>query len=100
MVLIITTSSGILDYAGCSGLLVKPRRLPGSKIDSTEYPPCLWGCCMLNHALPASVVRKYGEGVPYQMSSTSDRCCSSGFCPFGTCCLLFGHVPDCAAESD
>ncbi|GBL92985.1 hypothetical protein AVEN_54624-1 [Araneus ventricosus] len=36
---------------GRCGLVVKSRlrRVPGSKLDSTEDPPCVWACCTLNH---------------------------------------------------
>ncbi|GBL86385.1 hypothetical protein AVEN_164555-1 [Araneus ventricosus] len=52
------------------------RKFPGSKPNSTENPPCMWACCMLNHKQrttrpPAGVVRNLGQGVPAQASSSS-----------------------------
>ncbi|GBM65392.1 hypothetical protein AVEN_232322-1 [Araneus ventricosus] len=52
------------------------RRVLGSKPDSTEDLPCMWACCTLNHTYgvnrpTAGVVRKFGEGMPVQMSSSS-----------------------------
>ncbi|GBN26897.1 hypothetical protein AVEN_167697-1 [Araneus ventricosus] len=49
------------------------RRVPGSKPDSTEDPPDLLH--VKSHVVakrsPAGVVRKFGEGVPDQVSSSS-----------------------------
>ncbi|GBM99392.1 hypothetical protein AVEN_16057-1, partial [Araneus ventricosus] len=30
-------------------ILLRGRRIPGSKPDSTEDPPCICTCCMPNH---------------------------------------------------
>ncbi|GBN21674.1 hypothetical protein AVEN_104366-1 [Araneus ventricosus] len=51
----------------------------GSKPNSTEYPPCMWVRCTLNHTqeakhYPAGVLRELGEGLPPQVPSfSSDR---------------------------
>ncbi|GBN83307.1 hypothetical protein AVEN_63657-1 [Araneus ventricosus] len=56
-----------MNTEGRSGLVVRLRiRVPGSKPDSTEDPPCMWPCFTLNHMYeakrpPASVLRKLGE---------------------------------------
>ncbi|GBN15628.1 hypothetical protein AVEN_51242-1 [Araneus ventricosus] len=47
-------------WKGRSGLVVKSRlwgrRVPGSKLDSTEDPPCIWACCTLNLTLWPNVL--------------------------------------------
>ncbi|GBO18871.1 hypothetical protein AVEN_164753-1 [Araneus ventricosus] len=81
-----------LDIAGLSiptnirgrgGLVVRcrlrDRRVPGSKPDSTKDPPCMWTRCMCNHTYgvkspPADAMRKFGEGAPAQVSSSSSDC--------------------------
>ncbi|GBN24750.1 hypothetical protein AVEN_119557-1 [Araneus ventricosus] len=65
------------------GLEVRPllrgRRDPGSKHDSSVDPPCMSAWCTLNltswvERPAAGGVRKFGEGVPAQVSSSpSDR---------------------------
>ncbi|GBL94265.1 hypothetical protein AVEN_16791-1 [Araneus ventricosus] len=52
------------------------RRAPVLKLDSTQDLPCMRDCCKLHHAQwvkrpPAVVVRKFGQRVPSQMSSSS-----------------------------
>ncbi|GBL89048.1 hypothetical protein AVEN_255191-1 [Araneus ventricosus] len=47
-------------YRGCGGLVVssrlRGRRVPGSKPDSTEEPPCKWVWCTLNPSGPNFLV--------------------------------------------
>ncbi|GBM84166.1 hypothetical protein AVEN_256620-1 [Araneus ventricosus] len=57
---------------------LQDRRVPSSKPDSTEDPSGMLACCTLNQTLggkrpPTDVVRKHGEVVPNQMSSSSNR---------------------------
>ncbi|GBM87223.1 hypothetical protein AVEN_129738-1 [Araneus ventricosus] len=52
------------------------RRDPDSKPDCTEDPPCMWACCTLNNSEvakrpPACMLRRFGEMVPAQVSSSS-----------------------------
>ncbi|GBN95636.1 hypothetical protein AVEN_123418-1 [Araneus ventricosus] len=48
------------------------RRTPGSKADSTKNPPCICVWWTLNPSRPpAAVVRKFREGVPAQVLSSS-----------------------------
>ncbi|GBM70012.1 hypothetical protein AVEN_248830-1 [Araneus ventricosus] len=63
-----------------SGLVVRcrlrGRSVTGSKPESTEDPFVYLACCTLNHTQgatrpPVCVVRKSGEGVPAQVSSSS-----------------------------
>ncbi|GBL94248.1 hypothetical protein AVEN_37944-1 [Araneus ventricosus] len=70
-------SSRLLKSRG--GLVLRSRvlgqKVPGSKSDSTEDSLFLWACYKLNHTYgskspPAVLVRKFGEGVPAQMSSS------------------------------
>ncbi|GBM13535.1 hypothetical protein AVEN_82803-1 [Araneus ventricosus] len=64
----------------CLGLVLTSRLglepSPGSKPDSNEYPSCIWVCCILNHMKglkhpPAGVMRKFGEVLPAQASTSS-----------------------------
>ncbi|GBN83177.1 hypothetical protein AVEN_73548-1 [Araneus ventricosus] len=47
----------------------------GSKPESTEDLPCMWACCTLSYVgakrLSADVIRKFGEGILAQASSSS-----------------------------
>ncbi|GBM57529.1 hypothetical protein AVEN_97644-1 [Araneus ventricosus] len=52
------------------------RRVLGSKSDSTQDPSCMWVCSTLNPTsrpkhLTEGLVRKRGEGVSGQVSSSS-----------------------------
>ncbi|GBL74558.1 hypothetical protein AVEN_235476-1 [Araneus ventricosus] len=66
---------------GRGGLVVRSRpqgkRLPGSKPDFTENTPCMGLLQAKSYVVanrpPACVVRKFGEEVPAQMSSSSDQ---------------------------
>ncbi|GBN94213.1 hypothetical protein AVEN_116142-1 [Araneus ventricosus] len=66
---------------GCYGLVVRSRlwdrRVPGSKLDSTEDHRHVWGLlhiksCVVAKRPPVGLVWKLGEGVSAQVSS-SDR---------------------------
>ncbi|GBO16878.1 hypothetical protein AVEN_75734-1, partial [Araneus ventricosus] len=65
---------------GPVGLVVRSYpldpRISGSKLDSTEDPPCIGppACYPIRRGakrLPAGVVRKFEEEVPAQVSSSS-----------------------------
>ncbi|GBM00618.1 hypothetical protein AVEN_134482-1 [Araneus ventricosus] len=65
---------------GPGGLVVRSRfqgrRVADSKPDSTEDPPCMGPVARVKSYVvakrsPAGVVRKFGEGVQVQVSSSS-----------------------------
>ncbi|GBO43663.1 hypothetical protein AVEN_100496-1 [Araneus ventricosus] len=75
-----TTSTQTRSRRGLGGLVVRSRyrrgRVPALKPDTTEDTPCMWDCYTLNHSSgterpPVGVVRKFGEGLPAQVSSSS-----------------------------
>ncbi|GBM29059.1 hypothetical protein AVEN_209566-1 [Araneus ventricosus] len=86
---------------GHSGILVTSRlwglRVPGSKPDSTEDPPCMWACCTPNHTWgtkrpPAGVMRKFGEGMLAQVSSSSSDLKITNFIPkYPSCYFKMGR---------
>ncbi|GBN49238.1 hypothetical protein AVEN_216372-1 [Araneus ventricosus] len=67
---------------GGGGLVVRSRlwgrRVPGSKPDSTEDSPCMGPVHAESYVVakrpPVGVVRKFGEGVRAQVSSSSSDC--------------------------
>ncbi|GBN97975.1 hypothetical protein AVEN_253961-1 [Araneus ventricosus] len=65
------------DRGGLSGRArLRGRSVPGSKPDSTEDPPCIGPVereiiRREGRRPPSGVVRKFGEGMPAQVSSSS-----------------------------
>ncbi|GBL96939.1 hypothetical protein AVEN_182519-1 [Araneus ventricosus] len=71
---------------GRGGIVVRSRlwglKIPGSKLDSTEDPPCMDLLHAKSYVVakrpPVGVARKFGEGMPAQVSSSStDRASKS-----------------------